>query len=293
MDSFEGINEFVAVAEKEGFSAAARQLGCSTSHVSRQVARLEERLGCTLVARTTRLISLTKEGTQYYQQCKALVIGLQQANEQISSRQYQLSGSLKVSAAGPFAEAHVVPALIEFAKEHPQLTVAIDFNSRMINFVEEGFDFVIRYGQLSDSGLIARKLVDRSMMAAASPEYLKNNGTPQSPDQLKKHNCIISNNEHWSFDVDGVATSIKVSGKFQCNNAHALLKACESGLGIVYLPRSSFADLIEEGKLVPVLEPYWNTNISSWIVYKNRRFLPMRARLAIEYLLEHFADWQE
>ena len=293
MDSFEGINEFVAVAEHQGFSAAAKHLGCSTSHVSRQVARLEQRLNCALVARTTRLVSLTKAGELYYQQCRDLVTGLQQANEQVSSQQYQLNGTLRVSAAGTFAEAHVVPALIEFTSQHPLLSLDIDFNSRLVNFVEDGFDFAIRYGQLSDSGLIARKLVNRSMMAVASAEYLQRYGTPVTPEQLKKHQCIVGNNDHWSFEQDSVINSIKVGGKFRCNNAHALQSACEAGMGIAYMPRSNFSEAVEQGKLIPVLEPYWHKGISSWVVYQNRRFLPMRARLAVEFLLEYFNNWQE
>ncbi|MFC3122924.1 LysR family transcriptional regulator [Agaribacter flavus] len=293
MDSFDGITEFVAVAEKHGFSAAAKSLGCSSSHVSRQIARLEQRLGCNLVARTTRSVNLTKAGILYYQQCKDLVIGLQNANEQVMSQQYRLNGVLKVSAAGTFAEQHVIPALTDFAVEHPELKIEIDVNSRLVNFVEDGFDFVIRYGQLSDSGLVARKLVNRTMLAAASPDYLKRHGTPTKPDQLKKHTCIISNNAHWNFEIDKTVSSVKVDGKFQCNHAKAVVNACEKGLGIAYLPRSNFTQSIRQGTLVPILEPYWNTQISSWIVYQNRRFLPMRARLAIDYLLGYFSSWQE
>ncbi|MEL7479843.1 MAG: LysR family transcriptional regulator, partial [Pseudomonadota bacterium] len=192
MDSFEGIFEFVAVAESGGFSAAAKKLNCSTSHVSRQVSRLEERLGSRLLARTTRQISLTENGEFYYQQCKQLVTGLQQANEQLSQQQYQLSGTLRVSAAGGFAESYIAPALMEFAKQHPELNIEIDFNSRLVNFVEDGIDFAIRYGELNDSNLIARKLISRSMMVVASPEYLRNYGIPNHPNQLKSHRCIIA-----------------------------------------------------------------------------------------------------
>ncbi len=136
--------------------------------MSRQVSRLEERLGVALLARSTRMVNLTQAGQVYYQQCKDLVIGLQQANEQLSSEQIQLNGTLRVSAAGAFAENYVAPALMEFAKGYPELTVEMDFDTRMVNFIEDGIDFAIRYGRLSDSGLVARKLVDRPMAAAAS-----------------------------------------------------------------------------------------------------------------------------
>jgi len=293
MDSFEGIIEFVAVAESQGFSAAAKQLGVSTSHVSRQVSRLEERLGSALLARTTRLVSLTESGQLYYQQCKELVNGLQQANEQVSLEQLQLSGTLRVSAAGAFAEQFVAPVLMAFAKLHPELTIDMDFNSRMVNFVEDGIDFSIRYGQLQDSGLVARKLLDRPMMAAASPRYLNEHGSPTHPKELKQHSCLISNNEHWRFNDAGKELSYKVHGRWRSNNAHAVVTACEQSLGIAYMPKSSFLKSTEQGILTPVLQNYWSSGASSWIVYKNRRFLPLRARLAIDYLLEHFKDWHE
>lgn len=293
MDSFDGVIEFVAVAETQGFSAAAKQLGCSTSHVSRQVSRLEARLGSALFARTTRLVSLTQSGTAYYQQCKDLVVGLQQANEQISQQQFTLNGTLRVSAAGNFAEQFLAPALMAFAQQHPELTIDMDFNSRKVNFIEDSIDFAIRYGKLEDSGLVARKLIDRPMMAVASPEYLSHHGTPSHPDQLGHHSCIISNNDHWVFESPEASHNIKVKGRWRSNNAHAVVKAAEQGLGIAYMPKSSFTQSLEQQLLTPILAPYWSEGSSSWIVYQNKRFLPMRARLAIDYLLHYFADWQE
>lgn len=291
MDSFEGIFEFVAVAESSGFSAAAKKLNCSTSHVSRQISRLEERLGSSLLARTTRQISLTENGEFYYQQCKQLVTGLQQANEQLSQQQYQLSGTLRVSAAGGFAESYIAPALMEFAKQHPELNIEIDFNSRLVNFVEDGIDFAIRYGELNDSNLIARKLISRSMMVVASPEYLKNYGMPNHPNQLKSHRCIIANNDQWAFHIDGTKQSVKVTGNWRSNNANVVLEACEQGLGIAYMPESTFAESIEQKKLVPLLDSYCIKGATSWVVYQNKQFMPLRARLAIDFLLERFAKW--
>lgn len=264
MDSFEGIFEFVAVAESGGFSAAAKKLGCSTSHISRQVSRLEERLGSRLLARTTRQISLTENGEFYYQQCKYLVNGLQQANEQVTQQQYQLNGTLRVSAAGGFAENFVAPALMTFAKDHPELSIDIDFNSRMVNFIEDGIDFAIRYGELNDSNLIARKLISRSMMLVASPDYLAKYGTPNHPNQLKSHRCILANSDHWTFNIDGIKQSIKVSGNWQSNNSNVVLDACEQGLGIAYMPDSTFTKSIKQKKISANISPllhYWRNKL--------------------------------
>ncbi|KMT64948.1 LysR family transcriptional regulator [Catenovulum maritimum] len=293
MDSFDGIIEFVAVAETQSFSAAAKQLGCSTSHVSRQIVRLEERLGCVLLARTTRVVTLTKSGTSYYKQAKDLVVGLQQANEQVNQQQLRLCGTLKVSAAGGFAEHYVAPALMDFLAQHPDLSIELDLNSRLVNLLEEGFDFSIRYGKLDDSSLIARKLASRPMMAVAHPDYLNQRGIPKHPNQLKDHSCIVANNDNWEFNIDGQKQIVKVKGAWRSNNANLVLDACTKALGIAYMPKSTFKDAISNQILVPVLEPFWGEGTSSWIVYPNKRFMPQRVRLAIDFLIEHFSQWDE
>jgi DNA-binding transcriptional LysR family regulator len=289
MDNFDGIIEFVSVAETQGFSSAAKQLGCSTSHVSRQVSKLEKRLGSALFARTTRLVSLTPIGLNYYHQCRDLVNGLHQANELVTTQQLTLVGTLRISAAGTFAEQQVAPALMEFALEHTELSIEIDFNSSNVNLVEDGFDFAIRYGKLQDSGLVARKLLAHPMMAVASRDYLDKYGEPKTPSALKNHSCIISNYDHWLFEHEGQQQNVKVQGRWKSNNAHAVVNACEHGLGVSYMPQHNFLPSVERGVLVPVLEDYWNHDSHSWVVYQNRRFLPMRARMAIDYLIERLS----
>ncbi|MAD45444.1 MAG: LysR family transcriptional regulator [Oceanospirillaceae bacterium] len=293
MESFEGLVEFVAVAERRGFTAAAKHLKCSTSHVSRQISKLEERLGSALLVRSTRQVNLTPNGAIYYQHAKDLLIGLQQANEQVNQEQVKLTGTLRVSAAGGFAEYHLAPALMQFAQNHADLTIDIDFNSRFVNFIDDDVDFAIRYGELSDSSLIARKLLSRSMMAVASAGYLQQHGEPTHPDHLKDHHCIISNNDTWKFSDGEESCSVKVKGRWSSNNTNVILKACEQGFGIAYLPQDNFITAIENGRLVPVLQPYWGTGASSWIVYQDKRFMPLRTRMAIDFLLEYFAGWDE
>ncbi|MFD2177911.1 LysR family transcriptional regulator [Veronia pacifica] len=291
--SFDGIIEFVTVADAKNFSEAARRLNCSVSHVSRQVSRLEQRLGTSLFARSTRSIKLTETGQQYYLQCQELMNGLDQANEMVKGAQFDLQGTLRISMAGSFAEQFVAPALIEFAKKHPKLTIEVDFSSRHVNFVEDGIDFAIRYGRLQDSGLVARKLADRSLMAVASPAYLLEHGEITDLKALAHHSCLITNNDTWLFEHEGKELPVKVSGRFRCNNTIGLVEACKRGLGIAYMPKSSLKQAVDDGDLVPVLTPYWTEKITSWVVYQNRKFLPLRARLAIEHLLDHFDGWKE
>ncbi len=291
--SFEGIIEFINVADVEGFSEAARRLGCSVSHVSRQVTRLEQRLETVLLARSTRSVRLTESGKQYYLQCQELLNGLDQANEQLSGARQVLKGTLRISMAGSFAEQFVAPAIVDFAQMHPKLVIELDFSSRHVNFVEEGVDFAIRYGRLKDSGLIARKLAERSLMAVAAPQYLAQYGVPERPEALEKHACLITNNDTWVFESNGQELPVKVTGRFRSNNVSALVEACKAGLGIGYMPKSSFQQDIENGALIPILNRFWTKKITSWVVYQNRQFIPLKTRLAIDHLVNHFESWRE
>ena len=283
----------MAVAETSGFTAAAKKLGVSTSHVSRQVAALEERLGTSLLARTTRKVRLTEAGQGYYRRCQEIVDGLLEANEGLQTEQIQLTGTLKVSAAGEFAVQYIAPKLLEFSLLHPELQIDLNFNSRVVDFIEEGIDFAIRYGRLNDSGLIARKLATRRLVAVASPAYIKARGRPDHPLDLKSHSCLIANNDRWLFQDQGKPLEVKVTGRLRCNEVRPLLQACQAGVGICYLPRSSLGSEFTKGQIVEVLEAYSHRDATSWIVYANRKFLPAKARKAIHFLLESFKDWEE
>ena len=290
---FEGIQEFVAVGDTEGFSSAARRLDVSVSHVSRQISALEKRLGVRLVARTTRKVKLTNAGQEYYRRCKAITEGMEEANQITADKTAKLEGNLRISAGGEFASQHIVPVLTQFAFENPSLSIDIDFNSKNVNFIDDGFDFAIRYGELSDSSIVARKLITRTLIAAASPEYLKRRGIPKHPNELKNHHCLIANSDIWKFETPKGNLDIPVSGNWKSNSGSAIVHACLQGLGIAYMPKSSFKDSIKSKKLQTILKPYWAKKVITWIVYPDRHFVPLRARRAIDYLLENFLDWKE
>ena len=293
MDRFEGITEFVAVAESQGFSAAARRLGVLTAHVSRRIAALEQSLGIALFVITTRQVRLTDAGETYYRHCAGLVDGLEEANEAVSNETISLTGTLRISAAGKFVSEFVAPLLTEFAQMHPNLSIDLDFSARVANFVEEGLDLAIRYGRLQDSSLIARKLVDRRIVAAASPAYLAEHGVPRHPQDLRQHNCLITNNDLWLFDTEDGPMNVRVRGRWRSNDADSLTHACLAGLGVAYMPSTSYRDAIEDGRLIPVLEPYWTKGIGTWLLYANRRHMPARVRLAVQFLTDKFQNWSE
>jgi DNA-binding transcriptional LysR family regulator len=218
---------------------------------------------------------------------------LDEADGLVTGRNRELQGTLRVSAAGEFAEVYLSEALLEFAKDHPQLTVDLNFSARYTNLVEEGIDFAVRYGRLVGSGLTARKLVDREMVAAASESYLVERGEPKSLDALRDHDCLVAASDQWRFLLDEKEKVVRVKGRWRSNSGRALVAACEAGLGIAYLPASSYGDSLEAGRLKPILQPFCGSTNSSWLVYSNQKHLPARAQLAIEFLLDWFKDWQE
>jgi DNA-binding transcriptional LysR family regulator len=294
MNVWNGISELVAVVEAGSFSAAAQQLGVSTSYVSRQVSQLEARLGVRLLSRSTRKIRLTDAGAEYYRRCAELAAGLEEANQQVTKETGELSGRIRISLAGAFAERYVAPALADFALLHPKISIELNFNSRRVNLIEEGFDFAIRYGVLEESGLVAHKLVQRKLVACASSDYIKQMGYPVDPEELKEHACLRSNSERWRFLYPEGHRYIRVSGPWTSNNVSALVAAATRGLGIIYLPRSSIFHELNSGSLVPLLQDYCDVDSATWIVYADSRHLPLRVHHAIQFLLKRFRDqWNE
>ena len=293
MSIFLGITEFVAVAETQGFSTAGRHLGIATSQTSRRVSELEGRLGVALVARTTRKVRLTDAGHSYYEYCKKIIEQIDTANEVVTEGKARLSGTLRISAGGDFAENHVIPALMDFVSEHPDLELDIDFNSKVIDFIDDGYDFAIRFGSLPDSNLIARKLSDHLYAAVASPDYLNKFGRPTSPRDLARHKCITTTYNRWTFQDKGEDINISVKGQLRANNVKTLVNACKKGLGVLYLPKSIFSEELKNKQLEPILTHYWKNRGSTWIVYSERKFLPLKSRLAIEYLVSKFSNTQE
>ena len=292
---FEGIVEFVAVAQTQGFSAAATKLGVSTSHISRKVAQLESAMGVALVARTTRSVKLTGAGEIYFQRCLALMNGLEEANQVVSGSQVELTGVLRVSGGGDFAERFIAPALMEFTKAHPKLTVDMDLNPRLSNLLEDGYDFAIRYGvDLADSSLVARRLLSHQKVVVASPAYLAKYGVPEHPSELnrslQKFPCVRGYQNPWRFTDGEKEFSVMVGGSWKTNNARAMVQACEAGLGLAYLPVTSFGGAFAKARLQPVLTKFCELKSSSWIVYPNRQYLPAKARLAIDYLFAKFGE---
>lgn len=288
METINGLIEFLYVAENSSFSAAAKNLKVSKSHISKQISRLEDRLEVRLFNRTTRKISLTKVGEELYHSTKHIFSELAEVEARLSQSKIEPSGTIRLSVAGAFAEKHVASALINFSKLYPKISIDMVFSGEIVNLIDEKYDLAIRYGKLESSSLIAKKLIAREEIVCASPEYLKKYGIPKLPKELKNFNCLMGTNPQWSFRINGKVQKMNLSGNWHSNNGSALTLAALSGLGIVRLPASYVHDSIKNKKLVRILSKYELPDLGVWAVYPNKKHLPTRVRLLIDHLSEYF-----
>jgi len=286
MFQWEGVNEFVAVAEAGSFTAAGRQLGISTAQVSRQISALENRLATKLLYRTTRKVSLTEAGQIYYQHCRQALNDLEEAEQAMTDLQRTPQGTLRLTAPTTYGETRIAPLLHEFVARYPALNLEIKLTNRKVDLIEEGFDLAIRLGLLEDSSLIAKRLTTRRQYVCASPEYLADHGEPHSLSELVRHHCLQGTLDYWRFQHQGQPKTIKISGRIRCNSGQALLDAALKGLGIVQLPDYYVQPHIEQGQLRVLLADLQPPEEGIWALYPSSRHLSTKVRMVVDFLGE-------
>ncbi len=286
MVNWEGIVEFVAVAETHSFTSAAKKLSTSVAQVSRRVSALEERLAVKLLNRTTRKVSLTEAGQIYFHQCKPLIEGLELAELAVTQMQSAPKGVLRVTAPVTYGENQLAPLIHQFLKRYPKLDLDLILTNQKLDLVESGIDLAIRLGNLGDSLLVAKKLSSRQLYVCASPEYLQKYGEPHSLSELVNHHCLVGSVDYWRFNQQGKEKSIKVSGRIQCNSGIALLDAAKQGLGLAQLPDYYVSEALSSGQLVEVLQGNRSDRDGIWALYPQNRHLSPKVRLLIDYLSE-------
>lgn len=284
MSRWDGIDEFVATAEAESFSQAARRLGLSTSGVSREVARLEERLQTRLLYRTTRRVSLTDAGRAFLARCRELIHDRDEALAAVGEEDGEVKGLLRMTCSSAYGERYVVPAVNAFALAHPKLSLHIELDDTVRDIVSEGFDLAIRFGRLTDSRLIAKRLASRTRRLCASPDYLTRAGTPATIADLEGHAGVLGAADTWPFREGEREIAFKPQGRFRCNSGQAVLDATLQGLGICQLPNFYVDPAIAERRLVPLLEDNTPADEGVWAVYPHLRLLPAKVRLLVEHL---------
>jgi DNA-binding transcriptional LysR family regulator len=283
---WDGISEFVYVAENESFTLASKRMAISTAQVSRQISALEKRLNIKLFYRTTRKVSLTEEGRVFYQHCRSVLDGLDAAERAITNLQSKPQGKIKLTAPVTYGEKQVLPLVNNFMKQYNDVEVSAYLSNRQIDIVDEGYDLAIRLGKLSDSTMMAKKLGKRTNYVCASPSYLEKQGIPHSISELNKHSCLLGTNDHWHFRETGREKSIRVTGRLRYNNGYSLTDAALKGLGIVQLPDYYVQQHIQRGELVTLLDSYRAPDEGIWAVYPQNRHLSPKIRLLVDYLAE-------
>lgn len=301
MDRFADIEALVAVVESGTFSAAGERLGVAKSVISRRVSQLEQRLGSRLLHRTTRRLSLTDAGRNFYQRAVQILADLDDAEQGVSTASAELRGILKVAAPLSFGLAHLSSALTDFLDQHPAIEVSLDLNDRNVNLVEEGFDVAVRIGELQDSTLVARRLGTSRMVTCASRAYLERHGEPLHPDDLQRHTGLqysnISYKQHWQFVTrDGKTLQAQPQIRIRANNGEALACAAVAGMGITTGPTFILGRYLKEGKLQRILTDYRRPSLGIFAVTPPGRLVPQRVQLFIEFLSSRFGDqpyWDE
>ena len=284
------MNVFVAAVDAGGFSAAARLLDLTPSAVSKQISRLEERLGARLLNRSTRRISLTDAGREFYERSRAILADIDEAERAIGSVSEEPRGTLRVTASISFGQRQIVPLVPEFSARYPGIRVDVQFSDRMVDIVEEGIDVAVRVSAPASSALIARQLAPDRRIVCASPDYLRKHGTPDNPEDLAGHNALIYStvySDTWRFDGLTGARAVRVRSSFSANSGEAIRDMALGGHGVARLATFLVGPDIAAGRLVELLAD-WRDPQENIIhaVYPSRRLVPPATRAFVDFLVE-------
>lgn len=290
-DLFDGMILFCKVVEQDGLSAAARVTGHTPSHVSKEIQRLEARLGTRLLNRTTRKISLTESGRVYYDNARRIVDDARAVEGRLQTIGDRPYGVLRMSVPVVFAHGCLNAWLPEFLERYPDISLQMDVSERHADLVAEGIDLLVRIGELPSSDMIARELFRTAGIAVASPDYLERRGVPQHPSELAEHDLIDFSfhriAQTWSFSKpDGKALAVPVTPRIRCNDAATEMTLACAGRGITRLPELACERELRSGELVRVLRDFERAASGVHVIYASRENLPSKTRAMIDFLIE-------
>ena len=294
MGQFRQISTFVEVVARGSLSAAARAEGIAPAMIGRRLDALEARLGVKLLQRTTRKLALTDEGSAFLEDCQRILGELEEAESAVAERSARASGHLLISAPAGFGRQHVAPLLPSFLAEHRDVTVTLNLNDRVVDLIGEGVDVAIRIASLADSNLVSVKLADNERVVVGSPAYLKRHGEPATLADLAKHNCLAissaGSQRGWTFHDNGKNVTLKVAGNMGCNDGEVLHDWALAGKGLAWRSMWEVGAEIEAGKLKTVLNEYSAPGNDIYAVFAQRRHLPLRIRVFVDFLRHSYAQ---
>lgn len=291
MESLNSLLFFVQAAELRSFSEAARKLGVSSSTIGKSISRLEERLGVQLFHRSTRIITLTAEGILFLERCRRILCELEAAELELSETRTAPQGRLRISL--PLVGMLVMPTLNAFMHSYPAIELDVDFSDHMVEVIEDGFDAVMRSGELNDSRLMARTIGTFKHQLVASPHYLAKRGTPKTPNDLLHHSCLQhkfpSTGKFETWPLNNVPENFQLSlpTSMICNTSAALLEVVTAGLGIACLPDFMVNPAIEKKELVVVLPSYTTHQGTFSLLWPASKHVAPKLRVFIDFMVEN------
>lgn len=289
MDRLNAMETLVTVVEAGSFSGAARRLQVGQPAVSKTIAHLEERLGVKLLLRSTRGLTPTEAGQQFYERARRAIEEADEADRAARGAAADLSGPLRVCAAVTFARLHILPQLPAFLAAHPGISIDVVLDDRNIDMLEEGIDVALRMGTLSDSGMTARRIAQCRRLLVGTPAYFARAGVPQAPADLAGHEAIIhaQNSGHgWSFRRGGTEISVAVRGRVRVNAAEGIRAAVLADMGVAIASTWMFGPELEDGSVQCALEEWTLPPLDLWAVYPGGRMASAKARAFVEFVEE-------
>ena len=295
MDKLKQLESFVSVAARGSLTAAANAEGVAPAIMGRRLDALEERLGVKLLLRTTRRITLTHEGSAFLEDCHRLLADLANAEASVSAGGVKASGHLRITAPAGFGRRHVAPLIPKFYELHTEVTISLNLSDRVVDIAGEGFDCAVRVGDMPDSSLVSVRLADNRRLCVATPAYLARHGTPQAPAELSRFHCLTlssdaSQTRGWAFRAQAnEVTYLKPDGPLDCSDGQVLHDWCLAGYGIAWRSIWEVEAQIAAGTLVAVLEDFSAPPNGVYAVFPQRKHLPLRVRLWIDFLKERYS----
>ncbi|AIY41599.1 Transcriptional regulator [Collimonas arenae] len=298
MDKFEAMRIFTRIVELKSFTRAAEDLGYPKSTVTNAIKQMEARLRVRLLHRTTRQVTPTLDGDAYYIRCARLLADLEDAENVFSEAAINPSGKLRIDMHGTLGRHFVLPLLDQFCARYPNIELQIGMGDRLVDLVAESVDCVLRVGELRDSSMVARRLASLEQVTCASPAYLERHGEPHSVDELARHRAVNffspQTGKHYPFEfnVDGELREFYIGGSISVNNADAYKLCCQSGFGLIQLPRYGVAQMLATGELREVLAAYRPHPSTVSVLYPHHRQLSPRVRVFVDWLVTIFSAAQ-
>jgi DNA-binding transcriptional LysR family regulator len=287
------MSAFVSAVEQGGFSSAARELGLSPSALSKLVTRLEDRLGARLLQRTTRRLLLTPEGEVFFTRAQRILAAIDEAESEVTEANASPRGTLRLHCGSAFGMHQLALATPRFLARYPDISMDITISDQPPAAMEEGIDLAIRIGPLDESSMVARRICNLQRVICAAPSYLARCGTPQTPDDLQRHNCLWITSlpalRRWPFDTEEGIRVVNVGGNVAANTAETVLQLAIAGVGITRLTDVIVGDAISRGELVPVLTDWHHAEpVPLFATYPSGRHLSPKVKAMVDFLVEEF-----